>query len=87
MTEAIWVAIIIQSGGVVVAAIAGARKLGAIGRDTKATRGDFTDYQGRTTLADHPNWEFHAIEGGALPYFENLHAFTEPLDRFWKARG
>lgn len=52
-----------------------------------ATRGDFTDYQGRTTLADHPNWEFHAIEGGALPYFENLHAFTEPLDRFWKARG
>ena len=37
MTEAIWVAIIVQSGGVVVAIIAGARKLGAIGRDTKAT--------------------------------------------------
>jgi pimeloyl-ACP methyl ester carboxylesterase len=48
-----------------------------------ATRGDFTDYQGRTTVADRSNWQFHAIEGGALPYFEDLPAFTHRLDPFW----
>jgi pimeloyl-ACP methyl ester carboxylesterase len=50
-----------------------------------ATRGDFTDYQGRSTLADHPNWQFHKVEGGALPYFEDLAAFTAKLDPFWLA--
>jgi len=49
-----------------------------------ATRGDFTDYQGRTTVAHRSNWQFHAIEGGALPYFENLQAFTRQLDPFWE---
>ena len=48
-----------------------------------ATRGDFTDYQGRTTVAKRSNWQFHAIEGGALPYFEDLPAFTRRLDPFW----
>jgi pimeloyl-ACP methyl ester carboxylesterase len=48
-----------------------------------ATRGDFTDYQGRTTVAHRSNWQFHAIEGGALPYFEDLPAFTRRLDPFW----
>ena len=48
-----------------------------------ATRGDFTDYQGRTTLADRSHWQFHAIEGGALPYFEDLPAFASRLDPFW----
>jgi pimeloyl-ACP methyl ester carboxylesterase len=48
-----------------------------------ATRGDFTDYQGRTTVAGRSNWQFHAIEGGALPYFEDLPAFTRRLDLFW----
>lgn len=48
-----------------------------------ATRGDFTDYQGRTTVAHRSNWQFHAIEGGALPYFEDLPAFTQRLDSFW----
>lgn len=48
-----------------------------------ATRGDFTDYQGRSTLADHTNWQFHTVEGGALPYFEDLSAFTAQLDLFW----
>ena len=52
-----------------------------------ATRGDFTDYRGRVTLADHPSWQFHAIEGGALPYFEDLAAFTTLLDAFWRAPG
>lgn len=50
-----------------------------------ATRGDFTDYQGRNTLANHTNWQFHAIEGGALPYFEDLHGFVSPLESFWCA--
>ncbi len=48
-----------------------------------ATRGDFTDYQGRTTVANRSNWEFHAIDGGALPYFEDLAGFTRRLDPFW----
>ena len=48
-----------------------------------ATRGDFTDYQGRSTVADRGNWQFHAVEGGALPYFEDLDAFTRQLDPFW----
>lgn len=47
------------------------------------TRGDFTDYRGRRTVQDRPNWQFHAIEGGALPYFEDLAAFTAQLDPFW----
>ncbi|MDP3252492.1 MAG: alpha/beta hydrolase [Hydrogenophaga sp.] len=48
-----------------------------------STRGDFTDYQGRDSVASRPNWQFHAIEGGALPYFEDLPAFTAVLDPFW----
>ena len=48
-----------------------------------ATRGDFTDYQGRMTVAKRSNWQFHAIKGGALPYFEDLPAFTRRLDTFW----
>ena len=50
-----------------------------------ATRGDFTDYQGRTTVQGRPNWQFHAVEGGALPYFEDLKAFTEVLSPFLDA--
>lgn len=50
-----------------------------------ATRGDFTDYQGRSTLASHTNWQFHAVEGGALPYFEDLGAFSALLDKFWRS--
>jgi hypothetical protein len=50
-----------------------------------ATRGDFTDYQGRTTVADSSNWQFYRIEGCALPYFEDLPAFTRRLDPFWAA--
>jgi pimeloyl-ACP methyl ester carboxylesterase len=47
-----------------------------------ATRGDFTDYQGRHTVEGRPNWQFHPIHGGALPYFEDLAAFTALLDPF-----
>ena len=48
-----------------------------------ATRGDFTDYQGRTTLASRSNWQFHTIDGGALPYFEDPASFSRRLDPFW----
>jgi pimeloyl-ACP methyl ester carboxylesterase len=48
-----------------------------------ATRGDFTDYRGRHTVEDRKNWQFHTVEGGALPYFEDLTAFTKKLDPFW----
>ena len=47
-----------------------------------ATRGDFTDYQGRKTVSGKPNWQFVAVEGGALPYFDDLAAFTGALDPF-----
>jgi pimeloyl-ACP methyl ester carboxylesterase len=50
-----------------------------------ATRGDFTDYRGRHTVKNRKNWQFHAVEGGALPYFEDLTAFTKKLDPFWDA--
>jgi pimeloyl-ACP methyl ester carboxylesterase len=50
-----------------------------------ATRGDFTDYQGRSTVQGRPNWQFHAVEGGALPYFEPGSGFTARLDPFWHA--
>ncbi len=49
-----------------------------------ATRGDFTDYRGRHTVDRKSNWQFEAVEGGALPFFEDLAAFTDKLDRFWE---
>ena len=48
-----------------------------------ATRGDFTDYRGRTTVEERPNWHFHQMEGGALPYFEKPEAFVALLDPFF----
>jgi len=50
-----------------------------------ATRGDFTDYRGRASLAGRANWQFHAVEGGALPYFEKPDRFTPLLDAFLDA--
>ncbi len=49
---------------------------------TMATRGDFTDYQGSKTVSHKPNWHFYKVEGGALPYFEDLPAFTAVLTSF-----
>jgi len=51
-----------------------------------ATRGDFTNYTGRSTVEGRANWQFHLVEGGALPYFENLAAFVALLDPFLAAR-
>lgn len=50
-----------------------------------ATRGDFTDYQGAWRHLDNPRWKIQPVEGGALPYFEDLPAFTAALDPFWAA--
>jgi pimeloyl-ACP methyl ester carboxylesterase len=49
-----------------------------------ATRGDFTDYQGKTTVDQRSNWRFEAVEGGALPYFQDLPGFVARLDPFWR---
>jgi pimeloyl-ACP methyl ester carboxylesterase len=48
-----------------------------------ATRGDFTDYRGRSTVEGRANWQFQLMEGGALPYFEQPQAFMALLDPFW----
>ena len=52
-----------------------------------ATRGDFTDYRGRATVERRANWQFHQMDGGALPYFEDLAGFTDKLDHFWIKNG
>ncbi len=49
-----------------------------------ATRGDFTDYRGRSSVEQRANWQFHLIDGGALPYFEDLASFTTKLDQFFE---
>ena len=50
------------------------------------TRGDFTDYRGRHTLEGATNWQFELIEGGALPFFEDLAGFTKKLEPHWGPR-
>lgn len=50
-----------------------------------ATRGDFKNYSGRSTVEGRSNWQFHKVDGGALPYFEDLSAFVALLDPFWAA--
>lgn len=47
-----------------------------------ATRGDFTDYRGKSTVAQRANWQFESTLGGALPYFEDVRSFTAKLDAF-----
>ena len=49
-----------------------------------ATRGDFTDYRGKSTVEKRANWKFELTPGGALPYFEDLAGFTKKLDVFFK---
>lgn len=50
-----------------------------------ATRGDFTDYRRRDRLQGRSHWQFHAVPGGALPYFEPDSGFLERLAPFWLA--
>ena len=47
-----------------------------------ATRGDFTDYRGKSTVEGRANWQFELTPGGALPYFEDLTGFVDKLDAF-----
>ena len=49
------------------------------------TRGDFTDYRGRQTVAGRSNWRFSVFETGAMPYFEQPAAFREALRAFLDA--
>jgi pimeloyl-ACP methyl ester carboxylesterase len=49
------------------------------------TRGDFTDYRGKTTVAGRPNWRFSVFEAGAMPYFEQPQAFQAAFDEFLAA--
>ena len=49
------------------------------------TRGDFTDYRGRDTVAGRPNWRFSVFETGAMPYFEQPAAFLAELRAFLDA--
>ena len=51
-----------------------------------ATRGDFTDYRGKSTVEPRANWQFELTQGGALPYFEDLAAFTAKIDVFWEQK-
>ena len=44
------------------------------------TRGDFTNYKGRGVVEGRANWQFDVIDGGALPYFEDLAGFTDKLE-------
>lgn len=46
------------------------------------TRGDFTDYRGKTIVEGRPNWRFSVFQTGAMPYFEVLEAFCSEYDRF-----
>lgn len=46
------------------------------------TRGDFVDYQGKTTVASRPNWRITVMQTGALPYFEQPQAFCTAYDAF-----
>jgi hypothetical protein len=40
------------------------------------TRGDFTDYRGKTIVQGRPNWRITVLDSGALPYFELPADFT-----------
>jgi pimeloyl-ACP methyl ester carboxylesterase len=51
------------------------------------TRGDFTDYRGKSALQARPNWRFTVFESGALPYFEYPAAFNTELDKFLASPG
>ena len=49
-----------------------------------ATRGDFTDYRGKSTVEKRANWQFKLMPGGALPYFEDIAGFAKKLDVFFE---
>ena len=49
------------------------------------TRGDFTDYRGKTIVQGRPNWRITVLDSGALPYFEDLAGFCRTYNGFLAA--
>lgn len=49
------------------------------------TRGDFVDYQGKTTVAGRPNWRISVMDTGAMPYFEQPQAFGTAYEAFLRS--
>jgi pimeloyl-ACP methyl ester carboxylesterase len=48
-------------------------------------RGDFTDYQQKTLVADKANWHISVFPSGAMPYFEVTQAFCDAYQVFLDA--
>lgn len=46
------------------------------------TRGDFTDYRALALVRKRPNWQVKVIQAGAMPYFEDLNAFSDAFRAF-----
>ncbi|MES2978363.1 MAG: alpha/beta hydrolase [Pseudomonadota bacterium] len=46
------------------------------------TRGDFTDYRGKSIVESRPNWRISVMPTGAMPYFEIQEAFIREYDDF-----
>ena len=69
MPEAVWVAIIVQSGGILAAIIAGARKLGRIEHEVKPNSG--------ASMADG----VHRIERYAADLDKSVRGLARSLDR------
>jgi alpha-beta hydrolase superfamily lysophospholipase len=49
-------------------------------------RGDFTDYRGKHSVEQRPNWSFDVFPTGALPYFEVPADFFVRYDAFLAGR-
>jgi pimeloyl-ACP methyl ester carboxylesterase len=49
------------------------------------TRGDFVDYQGKTTVEARPNWRITVMDTGALPYFDQPQAFCTAYEAFLRS--
>jgi pimeloyl-ACP methyl ester carboxylesterase len=54
---------------------------------THGTRGDFTDYRAKTLVEGRANWRITLIEGGAMPYFEDLAGFCRRYDSFLSGKA
>lgn len=46
------------------------------------TRGDFTDYRALALVRKRFNWHVTVMQAGAMPYFEDLHAFVAAFRAF-----
>ena len=50
---------------------------------THGTRGDFTDYIAKKTVAGRANWRIDVMDTGAMPHFERETEFVAGYDRFF----